>query len=181
MKLQFIEFEGNKYRLSGRYYRRNRWDQPGPSNLHRAIWESANGAIPDGHDVHHIDGDSFNNTLANLALIESRAHVRQHTLKRIAAGELLPPGEKARAEAAKWHGSEEGLAWHRVNGKQAWSNREWFAKTCVVCGAGFKTPFANRAKYCHPNCKQQALRERRGRPVGTRPERKKQRAPINPL
>ena len=117
MKLQFIEFEGNKYRLSGRYYRRNRWDQPGPSNLHRAIWESANGAIPDGHDVHHIDGDSFNNTLANLALIESRAHVRQHTLKRIAAGELLPPGEEARAEAAKWHGSEEGLAWHRVNGK----------------------------------------------------------------
>jgi len=36
--------------------------------LHRVIWEEANGQIPDGMVVDHVDGDKTNNDLSNLRL-----------------------------------------------------------------------------------------------------------------
>ena len=36
------------------------------------------------------------------------------------------------------------------------------------------TPFPTRAKFCHQNCKATALRKRRGKNVGARPNRKKE-------
>jgi len=44
-RAKFVDFNGFRFRLSGRYYRKNCWSQLGPSNLHRAVWESANGPI----------------------------------------------------------------------------------------------------------------------------------------
>ncbi len=37
-------------------------------SVHRTIWIAANGAIPDGLEVDHIDEDKSNNTLGNLQL-----------------------------------------------------------------------------------------------------------------
>jgi hypothetical protein len=168
-----IEFKGNKYRLSGRYYRRHNWGKDGPSSLHRAIFEDAHGAIPAGFDVHHRDGDGTNNDISNLELVERCEHARQHTLERIAAGELQPPGALALRRAAEWHGSAEGLAWHSENGKRAWDKRVWHPLACQECGRAYRSPYPNKSKFCHLNCKQANLRRRSGKPVGLRPHRRK--------
>ncbi len=46
---------------------------------HRWVWEQANGPVPDGHDIHHIDGDKLNNDLGNLALVDRVTHKRLHS------------------------------------------------------------------------------------------------------
>lgn len=37
---------------------------------HRIIWEMHYGSIPEGMEIHHIDGDRANNKLENLRLVE---------------------------------------------------------------------------------------------------------------
>jgi len=41
---------------------------------HRMIAESVYGPIPDGYDVHHIDGDTYNNCIDNLEVICHKEH-----------------------------------------------------------------------------------------------------------
>lgn len=48
--------------------------------LHRIIWMVANGCdIPEGYDIHHIDGNKLNNSIYNLELIEHKKHVSEHS------------------------------------------------------------------------------------------------------
>ena len=44
---------------------------------HRAVWIDANGAIPPGAVVHHIDGDKTNNHISNLALCRNNGEHRK--------------------------------------------------------------------------------------------------------
>lgn len=47
--------------------------------LHQYIWMCANGCeMPEGFDVHHIDGNKLNNNIYNLELIESFKHRSEH-------------------------------------------------------------------------------------------------------
>lgn len=41
---------------------------------HRFVYEGMYGAIPEGYDVHHIDGDTYNNSLDNLELLTHSEH-----------------------------------------------------------------------------------------------------------
>lgn len=41
---------------------------------HRLVWESVHGPIPAGHDVHHVDEDTFNNVVTNLECLTHSAH-----------------------------------------------------------------------------------------------------------
>lgn len=41
---------------------------------HRLVWEAANGPIPDGCHVHHINHDRTDNRLENLELLPGREH-----------------------------------------------------------------------------------------------------------
>lgn len=43
--------------------------------LHRVIWEDHNGPIPYDCIIHHIDGNSLNNDLSNLACVPLRDHL----------------------------------------------------------------------------------------------------------
>lgn len=61
--------------------------------VHRIIWVAANGCdIPEGYDIHHIDGNKLNNNYLNLELIEHSEH-NKHKKKKIGKysldGELL--------------------------------------------------------------------------------------------
>lgn len=45
---------------------------------HRAIWKYYHGDIPDGYQIHHIDGNKLNNNINNLELISSHQHPKKH-------------------------------------------------------------------------------------------------------
>lgn len=49
-----------KFRLNGKRY--NRY-------VHRIMWETFVGAIPEGYEINHIDHDKSNNALSNLELV----------------------------------------------------------------------------------------------------------------
>lgn len=43
---------------------------------HRLVWEAVNGAVPDGYDIHHVDGDTYNNEIDNLECLSHADHAR---------------------------------------------------------------------------------------------------------
>lgn len=48
-------------------------------NLHQFIWMVANQSdIPNGYDIHHIDGNKQNNSIYNLELVDSFTHNSEH-------------------------------------------------------------------------------------------------------
>lgn len=47
-------------------------------SIHRHVWEEANGPIPDGWHVHHIDHDPLNNDLSNLVAMPAEEHRAHH-------------------------------------------------------------------------------------------------------
>lgn len=49
--------------------------------LHRYVWMKYHGEIPDGYEVHHIDGNRSNWNIENLKLIQKGDHQRIHALK----------------------------------------------------------------------------------------------------
>jgi hypothetical protein len=63
-----IEHNGKKYHYASGYF------MNGNHSLHRTIWEEANGEIPEGMLIHHIDKNSLNNSLDNLEMITVREH-----------------------------------------------------------------------------------------------------------
>ena len=53
--------------------------QPGVKgyHVHRFIWESFNGLIPDGKEINHIDGNKKNNKLQNLQLLTHQQNCKK--------------------------------------------------------------------------------------------------------
>lgn len=45
---------------------------------YRKIWESHYGKIPDGYEIHHIDGDRSNDAIKNLMCVSIEEHFRIH-------------------------------------------------------------------------------------------------------
>jgi hypothetical protein len=59
---------------------------------HVYVWERHNGRpVPDGHDIHHRDGDKLNNDLANLQLVTKLEHKRIHSGCELRDGEWWKP------------------------------------------------------------------------------------------
>lgn len=44
--------------------------------LHRVLWEEANGPIPEGMQIDHINGDRYDNRLENLRVVTRQENMR---------------------------------------------------------------------------------------------------------
>lgn len=158
-KYEHVVYRGEKFWLqtTGRYFQSRRKGEV-ERLLHRRIWSDRHGPIPEGMVVHHIDGDWRNNDIANLALLSHSEHAAEHMRERLALPGAAERNaewlDRARIAAAEWHGSDEGLAWHREHGKQTWEGRDPVDAVCSKCGATFQTYFPSRARFCSTACMQ---------------------------
>jgi len=156
--IPYQEFNGKIYRL----YSKERYFSRGTKRMHRVVWSFYNGKIPKGFHIHHKDGNTWNNSISNLGLIEAREHCSMHSKKKMEDKEWFERFWHKGVEAAKvWHASEEGREWHSEHGRKSWENRQTTTLKCSVCGKEYKTYVPSRSKYCGNNCKARALRARR--------------------
>jgi hypothetical protein len=137
--LPIIEFNGKVYRKypNERYYLKSN------KRLHVAVWEFYNGEVPEGFHVHHKDEDVSNNDISNLDLLPCSDHCSLHMKKRVAENPVYFKNtmDNARIYANKWHGSEEGRAWHSKHGKESFKTRKPIEKECQYCGKKYQRYF----------------------------------------
>lgn len=148
-----IEFNGEKFRRypesPNRAMRRYFFSQGGRS-LHKAIWEASRGPVPAGFHVHHQNGDSTDNRLRNLEIIDGSEHLRMHALEPGRVAKSRVNIAIARSAASIWHGSPEGRAWHSRNAINIARNAKPKPRTCLVCGGGFES--VRKAGVCSGYC-----------------------------
>ena len=118
---------------------------------HRWVWINNFGVIPKKFHIHHKDINKSNNVIENLKLVSPKEHIRLHyTEERRQADakwmDVIRPLTKA------WHGSKEGLAWHKAHGILVWRERKSFVINCKQCGIEVITKTTHQ-KFCHQNCK----------------------------
>ena len=174
MPSEFIEYKGEKFYLqkTGRYFSSGRHGKNAKERLlHRRVWTDNFGPIPEGTEIHHIDGDWRNNDPKNLELKSRTKHRAERMLSRMAEPEFraraLQALRDADRAAAAWHASPEGREWHRQNGLQAWEKRTPTAATCTQCAKPYETYFEARSKFCSSACTQKAAQSRYMTAVGT--------------
>ena len=80
-----VVFKGEHYSITPKGYFVNSATK---SFLHRAIWRDSRGGIPDGFVIHHKDGNSLNNNLDNLEMMEDAQHKRKHYIERKYGGDF---------------------------------------------------------------------------------------------
>lgn len=162
---EIIEFKGVKYyRYPDSPKRTHRvYFQRQGKQLHRAIWEDANGPIPDGFEVHHKDGNPLNNSVDNLEALPRSRH----------------KAESARARrywefVCSWCGAvfvkQSNLAGENhfcsSKCKQAWryaNKSDMRDKVCAECGITFSVYISNwyTQKHCSRSCATRASNRRR--------------------
>lgn len=161
--VESIVFNGITYRRytdakrdsDRKYFKADIGDQQlkGASLLHRDVWQFYNGPIPKGYQIHHKDGNTANNVLANLACLSRAEHLLRHLDKN--KNNVFP--EKAQVLATAWHRSEEGHLWHIRNSIE-------FVRKCPLCdkefittpresgGARYNTGDHKGKKFCSRSC-----------------------------
>lgn len=176
-RVETITFNGIRYRrypdaetlAEQRYYVAGIGDrQNGATRLHQDIWRHHNGPIPAGHHIHHVDGDHDNNHVSNLVAITEEEHQAHHAEERHESGfytrpEQLDLLERIRPLAAEWHGTPEGIEWHRQHGKDVWAKRPitkdaWEGRapsdrTCQQCGKEYWSRAMQEGRFCSNACK----------------------------
>lgn len=129
--------------------------------LHQAIWEHHNGPIPKGYHIHHKDGNTLNNDIANLECLSNKDHRRTHWTPE-ESERARKHAESIRPLAKEWHASETGREWHKKHARDVWDGMPIKKHTCSVCRNEFESR-SNRAivRFCGLNCKMQSFRNRK--------------------
>ena len=127
--------------------------------LHVYVWEKEHGEIRKGYQVHHIDHDKGNNEPDNLALLTVKEHRQIHAKEMSEEAHSRMKrnlSENAITASKAWHGSPEGLEWHRQNGIKAMRNRKPTSYKCTMCGGDFQTKHIygkDENRFCSNKCK----------------------------
>lgn len=58
-------------------------------SLARAVYQEENSSIPDGYEIHHIDGNRKNNDISNLIAISHEDHVKIHMIMATQANKII--------------------------------------------------------------------------------------------
>ena len=92
---------------------------------HCLVWEEHYGEIPEGMQIHHIDGDKTNNDISNLQLVTPLEHKRIHEGCRLENGKWFKKckncGEYKEVCEDNWY----------FNKKTGWIASGW-CKPCYV-------------------------------------------------
>lgn len=137
---QVVEFNGITYtrRPGRRYFKTMRWDKEAKryraDALHRAVWRFHYGEIPDGHDVHHLDGNWDNNDIANLDCIPEADHVRGHD------------------PFATFNGTARHGEHIRRISRLSWEKAVYKTYSCVQCGEQFQSRRSHPPRFCSKSC-----------------------------
>jgi endogenous inhibitor of DNA gyrase (YacG/DUF329 family) len=157
-----VEYNGDKYHRYPEsdhhhlrdYFWRHTQNNESPVALHRQKWMDEHGEIPEGHIIHHADGDPLNNDINNLEAISREEHAKRHPdMGGTASDEHL---EKMLSAAAEWHQSDEGQEWH----KQHYENvkeelhKERYTHECDFCGEEYTTNRKEETRFCSDSCRQ---------------------------
>jgi len=131
----------------------------GVEYLHRAVWESVNGEIPSGKEIHHIDEDPGNNDIANLECLTRAEHLERHPWSDDRMSAQLAHLDSVRHLTKAWHSSPEGIEEHRRIGAMAYRGFVPSQKSCAHCGCDFMTKkMGDLDMYCSNKCKSAARR-----------------------
>jgi len=93
--------------------------------LHRVLWADANGPIPAGMQIDHINGDTLDNRLENLRLVTHKDNARN--AKRRSDNKSGVTGVHWKKKNQKW------TAQIKDNGKQVYLglHDDWFEAVCA--------------------------------------------------
>lgn len=86
--LPAIEYGGAMYTQDHDGYYRQTVGDGHRQWLHHVVWEHHFGPIPEGHEIHHRDGDKTNNAPENLACLTLSGHAQLHQLYQPVAEKL---------------------------------------------------------------------------------------------
>ena len=142
---KFYQDQKTKYWISTNYPR---------IRAHRWVWISIHGPIPPGYHIHHKDENRSNNDINNLELIEKSRHCRHHMQNEERKEMSRKLAAKIRPLTKKWHGSPEGLAWHKYHAeKHNFGKWKKHVEICDQCGTKYETRNRSHARFCSNKCK----------------------------
>ena len=127
-------FEGRHFNIDSHGYFRC-----GRKRVHRMIWEHFHGAVPKGFDIHHKDGDKFNNSIDNLECICHREHLSMH---------MKTNSIKIHA----WLKTDKGKKFLSDKAKKEFQNRPQRLCVCAECGKEFCSIHTVPTKFCSNSC-----------------------------
>lgn len=127
--------------------------------LHQRIWNYFYGEVPNGYQIHHVDGNKLNNDISNLQIMTISEHQHHHNPKGT-VNQILT------TLVCEWCGKKyQGY----FNGKNRFCSQlcrsryrqthERIQRTCPQCGKIFDTPKAQPAQYCSHTCAMDAKRK----------------------
>lgn len=116
--LEFCRYPESKHHGARSYYKRAK------TSLHREVYKHFYGEIPIKHVIHHKDGDTFNNSIANLECVSDEDHRRHHS------------NSPERIEKSRAVGKAQAkmLA---IENKKYWANKPTMEVACVTCNKSF--------------------------------------------
>lgn len=131
------KFDGIEYLVAGRYWKR------GGAYLHRAVWVYHHGPIPEGHHIHHKDGDRSNNQIENLEPQDGMEHLAKHKLE--------------------WNRTAEAKRMHKELGLRNVHHTHENVKTfiCQQCAKPYQAVDCGINKYCSRICRSRSGAKKR--------------------